>query len=223
MSWIWRCLTGPQIYRMFRFPPERGRLYEPNFLEKFGQKGLTAINVSVSVATFLSPILLTFMYRRGWLLPTKLFTFGLSAAIVWATLVILRFAGRLFSRDYLDFLAVLESQKNISNRRFLRQWDFDFGHWPVDYNWRWDLGDIGKVKPRKSLKGLQQNNIIFEAESAYLPPVRWFRRGLSALAAHSVGRRMIYPGSLSLLQAAMSSVLDEGRRKVRQMCLSLVR
>lgn len=93
---------------------------------------------------YTSPIILTMLYRRGYFVMESLSSaLKLSTGIGLLVLVsyCLRGYGRCRTLTYTNFLKALDqAQKNRSEevKRELRNYDFDFAAWPVDF----DINDI---------------------------------------------------------------------------------
>lgn len=151
-----KCFTGPELYKRYRIAPDGTPLtYSANFLETSGGTVISLLRGCYHVGIYLSPFILHSLYRRGLYGSSEL----LMKVGVWATMIYVgatffRGIGRMVNRDYLEFIAVLnltQSQPtNESYKRLLRQYDFDFHHWPLDYGWQNELNNE-TVKPRKFL------------------------------------------------------------------------
>uniref|UniRef100_A0A673CG15 Abhydrolase domain containing 16A n=1 Tax=Sphaeramia orbicularis TaxID=375764 RepID=A0A673CG15_9TELE len=101
----------------------------------------------------------------------------------------LRGWGRWKNSEYVQFVSILEETKQNhtpGNKKKLKCYDFDFSCWPSDFSWT------------------EVSN----------PTIIYIFFLFSFLIVHSFGRRMLYPGSVRLLQKAMKSLLDQGRNKL---------
>jgi len=78
----------------------------------------------------------------------------------------------------------------------LRHYDFEFSHWPVDFQTPESSGISGKEltqnRRRVGIKGIPCELIAY-------------------IMAHTIGRRMLFPGSVALLQNAVDPMLQQGR------------
>uniref|UniRef100_A0A669E523 Abhydrolase domain containing 16A, phospholipase n=1 Tax=Oreochromis niloticus TaxID=8128 RepID=A0A669E523_ORENI len=77
----------------------------------------------------------------------------------------------------------------LSFQKKLRCYDFDFSHWPLDFSWT-------------------------EVSSPSYATVSLSVFVCSFVIAHTFGRRMLYPGSVGLLQKAMRPMLQQGQAKL---------
>ncbi|KAF5902355.1 protein ABHD16A, partial [Clarias magur] len=127
----------------------------------------------------------------------------------------LRGWGRWRNPEYHQFVTILEETKKnhtSSNKKKLACYDFDFSHWPADFSWRevsnpkLSKAGVSLLKPEPKHRG---------TADSLLNSVRTLPCHIvSYLVAHSFGRRMLYPGSVGLLQKAMRSMLQQGQAKL---------
>lgn len=219
------CFNGPRVYRKYRegnFLVEQQQqpngIYKTNFLEEHCGFVVGMIETSWSIIFYVSPFLaVSAAYRRTLLgmSPEFALKLALGLAFVYGGAYLGRGLGRAMNKDYLTFLQILFSAKNTSsssnagaalttNLRNLRRYDFDFQHWPIDYRWR-DEDKFGeKIHPRKFLPD-------YETDKEEGTIKKFLMDGLSYAVAHTVGRRMAYPGTLALIQTAVAPALDQGK------------
>uniref|UniRef100_A0A672HNS5 Uncharacterized protein n=1 Tax=Salarias fasciatus TaxID=181472 RepID=A0A672HNS5_SALFA len=123
--------------------------------------------------------------------------------------------GRWRSPEYLQFVSILEETKKNhtpANKRKLRCFDFDFAHWPADFSWtevsspKLSKAGVSLLKPEPRLRGAA-DSVLNSVLSSFISPS-------SFLIAHSFGRRMLYPGSVGLLQKAMRPMLQQGQARL---------
>uniref|UniRef100_A0A8D3ABI8 Abhydrolase domain containing 16A, phospholipase n=1 Tax=Scophthalmus maximus TaxID=52904 RepID=A0A8D3ABI8_SCOMX len=219
-GWLWlRCVLGPHLQRIHRSPdPSRaeGRVgrrvrvsmgcnYQPRSLEKHTDSILGWASALWSLSYYSSPLLLCYLYRKG-----RLLTFD-----CWL--------GRWKNSEYLQFISILEETKKShtpANKKKLRCYDFDFLHWPSDFSWtefysfkfhkfnplKLSKAGVSLLKPEPRLRG---------AADSVLNSVRTLPcHIISFLIVHTFGRRMLYPGSVGLLQKAMRPMLQQGQAKL---------
>uniref|UniRef100_A0A4W5PMN4 Abhydrolase domain containing 16A, phospholipase n=1 Tax=Hucho hucho TaxID=62062 RepID=A0A4W5PMN4_9TELE len=128
----------------------------------------------------------------------------------------LRGWGRWRNSEYQQFISILEeTRKNHtpSNKKKLACYDFDFSHWPADFSWEevsnpklLSKAGVSLLKPEPKLRG---------AADRVLNSLRTLPCHIvSFLIAHSFGRRMLYPGSVYLLQRAMRPMLQQGQARL---------
>uniref|UniRef100_A0A674BU97 Abhydrolase domain containing 16A, phospholipase n=1 Tax=Salmo trutta TaxID=8032 RepID=A0A674BU97_SALTR len=169
-----------------------------------------------------SPLVLCYLYRKG----------SVCVCTLWHSLLLSPFPslsgwGRWRNSEYQQFISILEeTRKNHtpSNKKKLACYDFDFSHWPADFSWEevsnpkckqddcvWLLSKTGVslLKPEPKLRG--PTDATFSLPSLFL-------LFSSFLIAHSFGRRMLYPGSVFLLQRAMRPMLQQGQARLIEEC-----
>lgn len=138
-------------------------------------------------------------------------TTGISILVVISLCI--RGFGRARSSQYSRFFKAFEqSKQNLSNpelRKVLREFDYEFKHWPADWSVR-QLKDKEKIEPMpvaslKTARDLKSKGLLtipYEI-AAYL-------------AINLFGLKMIYPGSLKMFQNYFHPMLVEGRQKMIQ-------
>uniref|UniRef100_A0A8C7NLG4 Abhydrolase domain containing 16A, phospholipase n=1 Tax=Oncorhynchus mykiss TaxID=8022 RepID=A0A8C7NLG4_ONCMY len=142
-----------------------------------------------------SPLLLCYLYRKGSVCVC------VRSYSLWHSLLLSPFPslsgwGRWRNSEYQQFISILEeTRKNHtpSNKKKLACYDFDFSHWPADFSWE------------------EPTDATFSLPSLVLPLS-------SFLIAHSFGRRILYPGSVYLLQRAMRPMLQQGQARLIEEC-----
>ncbi|KAM8847101.1 phosphatidylserine lipase ABHD16A [Synchiropus picturatus] len=227
-GWLWlRCVLGPHLQRIHRSPDQsrlegrhgkRGCNYKPGGVEKHTDSILGWASTLWSLSYYSSPIILCYLYRKGYICSSKLVP---ASQIVGTVLVCLlgvaclRGWGRWRNSEYVQFISILEeTKKNHSseNKRKLRSYDFDFSYWPPDFSWtevsspKQTRAGVSLLKPEPRLRG---------AADGILHSVRTLPcHVVSFLITHSFGRRMLYPGSVGLLQKAMRNMLQQGQARL---------
>uniref|UniRef100_A0A4W4E4C1 Phosphatidylserine Lipase ABHD16 N-terminal domain-containing protein n=1 Tax=Electrophorus electricus TaxID=8005 RepID=A0A4W4E4C1_ELEEL len=227
-GWLWlRCLLGPNLHRVHR-PPEqprpegragrRGWDYQPRSLERHTDSILGWALALWSLSYYSSPLILCYLYRKGYICSSKLVPLSQyvgTALVCLLGVACLRGWGRWRNSEYLQFITILEeTRKNRtpSNKRKLASYDFDFSHWPADFSWKevsnpkLSKAGVSLLKPEPKHRG---------ATDSLLSSVRTLPcHVISYLIAHSFGRRMLYPGSVGLLQKAMRPMLLQGQARL---------
>lgn len=151
------------------------------------------------LGVYTSPFIGLALYYRGYFEPQGLITITKIAAGISVILVV-SFCIRGFSRarnpTYRNFLDVLfKAQENVSETKSeLMKYDFDFQAWPVEY----DLS-----KSRRSRNVLLKNAAIPCSTFSYI--VMLPIKVIAYLAIHTFGIRLIYPGTLDMLQAILGN------------------
>ncbi|XP_061675745.1 phosphatidylserine lipase ABHD16A isoform X2 [Syngnathoides biaculeatus] len=227
-GWMWlRCVFGPHLQRIHRhpdptWPPGRvvrtGWNYQPGSLEKHTDGILSWASALWYLSYCSSPLLLSYLYGKGYICSSKLAPMSQYVATTLLCLLgvaCLRGWGRWKSTQYLEFISILEeAKKNHSpdNKKKLRCYNFDFSHWPADFSWT-EVSNPKSTKAGVSL--LKREAKSRGAADAALHSVRTLPCHIvSFLIVHSFGRRMLYPGSVGLLQKAMRPMLLQGQAKL---------
>ena len=91
------------------------------------------------------------------------------------------------------------------SRLTLSRFDFDFTQWPIDFRWNDSQMTDNKKAPQLLSSGRHSRRTIFLSIPCDI---------INYLVVTTIGRRMLYPGSVSLLQLAISGALQEGRTKL---------
>ncbi|XP_055947694.1 phosphatidylserine lipase ABHD16A-like [Argiope bruennichi] len=211
-----RCIFGPRLFRLYKNESNQGRDYVGNPIEHYSDGFVKTVFFSLSMAWSLgfytSPLLASFMYRRGYFTTegmVTLYRLSSTVGILIFFSMFIRGLGRMMNSDYLTFIASLDAYKQHRTRDLkyqIGQYDFDFREWPVDF--RWNEGMIDASKPKIYLnKGAERDGILSKLMA--LPCDI-----LSYIAIHTFGRMMIYPGSIGLLNTFLSPILLKGRSKL---------
>ncbi|XP_016387725.1 protein ABHD16A-like [Sinocyclocheilus rhinocerous] len=222
-----RCLFGPNLQRIHRSPdqtrtdgrtPRRGWNYQPRGLERHSDSILGWASVLWSLSYYSSPLLLCYLYRKGYICSSKLAPLSQyvgTALVCLLGVAYLRGWGRWRNPEYLQFISILEETRRNntpSNKKKLACFDFDFKHWPVDFSWKevsslkLSKGGVSLLRPEPKHRG---------AADSVLNSVRTLPcHILSYLIVHSFGRRILYPGSVGLLQKAMRPMLQQGQARL---------
>ncbi|XP_058866811.1 phosphatidylserine lipase ABHD16A-like [Acipenser ruthenus] len=239
--WL-RCITGPKLQRIHRQPdPNRaepnqtgpgpglggvrqlGWPYQPKALERHTSSILSWASILWSLSYYTSPLLVFYLYRKGYICLSKLVPVGQytgTLLILLLGVACLRGIGRWTNPEYVQFITILEeTKKNNSpeNKKKLASYNFDFRSWPADF--RWDEvssrkgqspGGVALLKPEPKHRGATDSVL----NSVGKLPCQI----ISYLIANSFGRRMLYPGSVCLLQKAMMPMLNQGQARLVEEC-----
>ncbi|CAH1271079.1 ABHD16A [Branchiostoma lanceolatum] len=212
MAALWRCATGP---RLFRIPAnsegKQSRPYEANTAEVLGDRIIQWASFMWSLSCWTSPILVTYLYRKGYFTLEGMnsgLRMAMATAVIMSGAFWLRGIGRWANPDYCTFIAILTAARQVfsaENKVRLARYDFDFWAWPVNYSWtQMAIRDVPmkRLQPRSKARGVAAKVWGLPCDVA------------SYLMVHTFGRRMIYPGTVGLLQKAMAPMLQEGRKKL---------
>eukprot|EP00099_Drosophila_melanogaster_P020834 NP_647880.1 uncharacterized protein Dmel_CG1309 [Drosophila melanogaster] len=200
---------GPNLYMEYRGVPEPQRkMYEAGAVEKFGEQILSTLSVMWSVGYYTSPLLVTFLYRRGYLVTDSIPTLAkitTSVGLIVILSLVMRGLGRKQSRSYSNMIKALVRAKSSKApgdaNSELRRFDIEFNAWPVDFDVKALTGDTKKpVVTARRREPIQLATLPCEA--------------IAYLAINTFGLSMIYPGSVKLLQKLMRPMLISGRAKL---------
>uniref|UniRef100_A0A8D3ABF2 Abhydrolase domain containing 16A, phospholipase n=1 Tax=Scophthalmus maximus TaxID=52904 RepID=A0A8D3ABF2_SCOMX len=218
-GWLWlRCVLGPHLQRIHRSPdPSRaeGRVgrrvrvsmgcnYQPRSLEKHTDSILGWASALWSLSYYSSPLLLCYLYRKGYICSSKLVPVSQYVGTVLVCLLgvaCLRGLGRWKNSEYLQFISILEeTKKSHTPANKVRS----LQHEAITQ--KLSKAGVSLLKPEPRLRG---------AADSVLNSVRTLPcHIISFLIVHTFGRRMLYPGSVGLLQKAMRPMLQQGQAKL---------
>ncbi|KAJ8038795.1 Protein ABHD16A [Holothuria leucospilota] len=124
--------------------------------------------------------------------------------------------GRYNNSEYQKFIKVLEAAKQSSDpvvRQKVRNYDFDFNHWPVGFSF--SESTRNEAKPL----GLSLEKMRAESSSSRSPGLLSQLIGLpcellSYCTMHTFGRWLVYPGHTELLNQLVASAIQENRDKM---------
>ncbi|XP_055910639.1 phosphatidylserine lipase ABHD16A [Eupeodes corollae] len=210
---ILRYIFAPKLFMEYGMGSLQ-KMYEPGGLEKFGDQILSTLSMMWNIGYYSSPLIVTFLYRRGYLVAdsiSSLAKFTTSIGIIVVLSMCMRGIGRSQSRSYNKLVKALEQARSSNNseeaKKSLRLFDFDFKYWSVDFdvlNLQYEDGK--KISPTSSSKRTPRQKPF------------WFSSLPCEIAAyiaiHTFGIRMIYPGSVKLLQSYLRPMLVAGRAKL---------
>ncbi|GLV42642.1 uncharacterized protein CBL_03381 [Carabus blaptoides fortunei] len=209
LKYVWQCMFSPRLNKIYGSQAEQ--LYDPSVFEKWSDQFISSLYFIWNFGIYTSPFLATFMYRRGYFVAenlTAVSKFVTSIGVILVVSLYMRGYGRANNSTYQDFVKVLrDAKKNMTaeTKRQLTLYDFEFSAWPVEFQW-YDV---------ESLQTRERVNITRSSRRSVLT---WFVtlpcQIISYVAVHTFGIRLVYPGSLYILQAMLSSSLQQGRFKL---------
>nr|CAH0103169.1 unnamed protein product [Daphnia galeata] len=206
-----KCLFfGPRLIKVYGCSERNALTYLPSGAEKLGDGFLKLMNWSIRLGIYTSPLVIWVLHKKN-LLGYDGFHSLIRFTAICTFLCSISLAARAFGRfrnpHYVKFITHLEVAQNNYNsntKKFLSQYDFDFSAWPVDY----DAKEIPKDsdKPRRFVDQESKNRSI--TEIAKLLPCRI----LGYFVAHSIGIRLLYPGTI--MQYFIEPNLIDGRSRL---------
>ncbi|XP_026541220.1 protein ABHD16A isoform X1 [Notechis scutatus] len=240
MAKLLSCVLGPRLYRVYRErSPTRSRrlraepddgsqssldpswesYYQPRTLEKHADSILALASVLWSISYYSSPLAVFYLYRKGYLTMPKVVAISHYAGtmlLLLAGIACLRGIGRWTNPQYIQFITILEDAHRYGtpeHKKKLASYNFDFRSWPVDFRWdeftsRSDSGNVpllrSEPKHRSAINGFLHAVKKLPCQIA------------SFIVAHTFGRRMLYPGSVYLLQKALMPMLLQGQARLAE-------
>ncbi|XP_038672150.1 phosphatidylserine lipase ABHD16A [Scyliorhinus canicula] len=227
MAAFLRYISGPKLRRIHRGTDgSPGFYYQPRALEKHSDSILGWAYILWSVSYYTSPLLLLYCYRKGYIILSKIVPAASYASVLLLVLTgvaCLRGVGRWSNSEYVQFVSILEETKRSNtaeNKKRLAAYSFDFNHWPEDFIWN----EVSSQKDHRLTKVSKTGVPLLKPELKYRGTpdsfvgqiLRFPCHIVSYLMANSFGRRMLYPGSVSLLQKAIMPMLLQGQARLME-------
>ncbi|XP_023016579.1 phosphatidylserine lipase ABHD16A [Leptinotarsa decemlineata] len=204
---IWEIMFTPRLIKIYS--PRGETFYQPDTLEKWSDRVIRSLPVLWKIGLYTSPVWIGILYQRGYfehdrlMILSKLVT---SFGIIIVASFIVRAMRRLQKDDYCEFLNSLrEAEKNLTpvTKRKLNMYDFEFKAWPVEFKC---TEDNSRTQLSLEKKWTSHSLTNFVAE---LP-----LKAIAYAAIHTFGIRLIYPGSLGILQMILDQSLLQGRGRL---------
>ncbi|KAJ6652943.1 hypothetical protein lerEdw1_010301 [Lerista edwardsae] len=242
MAKLLSCVLGPRLYRVYRerepgrphrhrseaahtpgVPPEPSweLYYQPRTLEKHADSILALASVLWSISYYSSPLAVFYLYRKGYLTMSKAVAFSHYAGtmlLLLAGIACLRGIGRWTNPQYIQFITILEDAHRYGtpeHKKKLAGYNFDFRSWPVDF--RWD--EASSRSDRRNVPLLRPEPKHRSAVNGFLHAVKKLPCQIASyIVSHTFGRRMLYPGSVYLLQKALMPMLLQGQARLVEEC-----
>uniref|UniRef100_A0A1A9UTS3 AB hydrolase-1 domain-containing protein n=1 Tax=Glossina austeni TaxID=7395 RepID=A0A1A9UTS3_GLOAU len=226
---FFRYVFGPKLYMEYGMSNVQ-KLYEPIGLEKFGDQIISTVGKAINdnkltslnkfptlqlslmwtISFYTSPLLVTFLYRRGYFVMESISTvtkISTSIGLIVMVSMIMRGMGRSQSPSYTRMVKAMELLKSPNTeeegKRALRLFDFEFDYWKVDF----DVKNIQSDEKKGKGVVLKKVSRLFRWTTFPCEIIAYF-------AIQTFGIRMMYPGSVKLLQSYMRSMLVTGRGKL---------
>ncbi|KAL7986356.1 hypothetical protein Chor_011522 [Crotalus horridus] len=134
--------------------------------------------------------------------------------LLLAGIACLRGIGRWTNPQYIHFITILEDAHRYGtpeHKKKLASYNFDFRSWPVDFRWdeftsRSDSRNVSLLRPEPKHRS---------AVNGFLHAIKKLPCQIASfIVAHTFGRRMLYPGSVYLLQKALMPMLLQGQARL---------
>lgn len=188
------------------------KVYEPNALENLGDRVLQSIYFMWKLGVYTSPLLVGFLYRRGYFEYDGCITLTKVAGLIGGILAVsyvIRSLGRSTNPMYQKFVKTLsDAQNNLTpdTKQKMAQFDFEFYAWPVEF--KYNELDKDDVRSRQYITKNQTSRGVLQVGSSLPCHI------LGYLAVHTFGIRLIYPGSLSIFNNLIYQTLIQGRSRL---------
>ncbi|XP_017780495.1 PREDICTED: protein ABHD16A [Nicrophorus vespilloides] len=212
IKYVWKCIFTPRLIKLYGFGPVE-KLYEPTALENLGDTVIQSLYLIWKLGVYTTPLLVIFLTRRGYFEPEGFVTLTKFITLLGGVIVssyLIRGIGRASNPVYTKFIAALDNAQTgltSATKRDLSLYDFDFFAWPVEFRWS-DVAKLEKTASRSFIDKPESLRNIMQL-GATLPC-----QIISYLAIHSFGIKLLYPGTLTLLQNMISHNLLQGRSKL---------
>ncbi|XP_047353012.1 phosphatidylserine lipase ABHD16A [Vespa velutina] len=195
---------GPRLFKIYEITTT-GRLidksYEPKVLERWSDWVIISFTAVWSISYYAFTSAAVFMYRNSYSVMDIIYNLSKVAASA-GIILIASLAARGYSRAnnaiYSKFLKTLRNcntNYNVTTKQELCKYDFEFHLWPVEFVVTTLQGEKNRKKLR--LEEIKSNNGIKVA--------------LSCIIACTFAVKLIYPGSVSIINWALHPMLLKGR------------
>ncbi|XP_057556320.1 phosphatidylserine lipase ABHD16A isoform X2 [Hippopotamus amphibius kiboko] len=229
MAKLLSCVLGPRLYKIYR---ERASERAPSSVpgtptSVTNPPSSSWASVFWSISYYSSPFAFFYLYRKGYLSLSKVVPFSHYAGtllLLLAGVACLRGIGRWTNPQYRQFITILEAthrNQSVENKRQLANYNFDFRSWPVDFHWEEPSSRKGPRggPSRRGVALLRPEPLHRGTADTFLNRVKKLPCQITSyLVAHTLGRRMLYPGSVYLLQKALMPVLLQGQARLVEEC-----
>lgn len=206
MKYFVQVLTGPKLYKIYR-DGSMDNIYTPGILEKCSDQIITLGKNIWSIAFYTLPICCVYVYYKGIYNNYDSNSYIRVAGAVGCLMTLsflVRGLGRSANPKYMEFLRTYndKSLNKVTYLSMLRKYDFDFTAWPVTYD----------ARPETSSRFSLQTSHTTSANLAIYEkiPIQF----LAYMATHTFGLRMVYPGSLAIINYLFDSALMIGRTQL---------
>ncbi|CAK9803354.1 Phosphatidylserine lipase ABHD16A [Anthophora plagiata] len=212
---LWKCTFSPRLFKVYEVT-WFGRLvdtsYEPNNLERWGHQIVVCFAAIWSISQYTIPLVAIFFYQRSNSLIENLHTLSklaVGAGAIFITSLCIRSYSRACDSVYLKFLKTLEeahADYNSKTKQELHKYEFEFWAWPVDYKY---TDTEGREKLTLETMAASSGRIKRQTgkEFVFTLPCKF----LSYIVAHTFAIKMIYPGSISVINWAFRLKHIKGR------------
>lgn len=173
--------------------------YTADRWEKIGDLSLSTVGFFWRLSLYSSPLLAILIYRKGYMTVEGAYT--LTRITIWLGILVgasfcLRSYGRASNPHYREFLTRLSKADSPSGVAEIKKYDFDFEAWPVEFHLPVRTWKPVEASSRSGFSVLLQSPCSL----------------IGYMFLHTVGIRMIYPGSIRLINYLFKHALIDGRK-----------
>ncbi|KAI4479903.1 hypothetical protein M0804_010642 [Polistes exclamans] len=197
-------MFGPRLFKIYEVTTT-GRLidksYEPKVLERWSDRVIISYTAvwSISPYAFMSAAVVMYLQCYSVMdIAYYLSQVAAGANVILFTSLAARGYSRANNAVYSKFLKALkdyQANSNMTTKQELCKYDFDFRSWPVEFQVSTITGEKNRTKLR--LEEVKSNSVI--------------RIILSFIIAYSFALKLIYPGSVSVINWVLHPMLLKGR------------
>ncbi|XP_074101305.1 phosphatidylserine lipase ABHD16A [Cotesia typhae] len=205
---IWGCLFSPRLYK---YQETTWKSYEPNGFERWGDHVVTSFATLWSLSIWAVPIISPFIFRRSYSLIDNVCTisrFIAGAGVIFIASLAVRGYARANNPTYLKFIKTLTKAQqayNEESKEALLKYDFQFWAWPVDF----EILSLDRPDGRKRIVIQNSSRLARRGGKDLIMAVPC--KIVSYIVANTVAIRLMYPGSLTIVNFAMQSPMLQGR------------
>lgn len=167
--------------------------------------------LSSNLFLYASPAIIVLLLSRTSEYATSAIKVAMSVITIYTTGFILQGYGRKNNPDYVSFYQKYQtfnrrnwldnSKETRELKRELMKYDFEFTHFPIEFKSNTPV--VLRYDPP-----MRKGNNLFETVQVKILDL------IAFVAVITFGRRMLYPGSVWILQKAMNPMLQKGRTRM---------
>lgn len=231
---LWRCSFGPRLFNIYEVL-QNGHLiakpYEANILERLSDQIVICFAAIWSISPYTIPLVAILFYQQTYTYVTENVGSLSNLAARISAVFVMSFAARGYSRAtnpvYVKFLTTLDgsSHTNFLNtldtattamREDLENYHYEFWAKPVDFNAKQSELERNTTREGSASEAIGQSSVVAKRQTGkefmFALPCKF----VSYIVAHTFAIKMIYPGSVSVLNwALLRSALLQSRIQIK--------
>ncbi|XP_057333480.1 phosphatidylserine lipase ABHD16A [Microplitis mediator] len=206
---IWECLLSPRLYK---YQETTWKAYEPNGFERWGDHVITSFATLWSLSIWAVPIISPFIFRRNYSLVENVYTlskFFAGAGVIFIASLAVRGYARANNPTYIKFMKTLTKAQrayNDESKEALLKYDFEFWAWPADFH----VLSLERPDGKKRIV-LQKNSSRSSRRGGKDLIIAVPCKIVSYIVANTVAVKLMYPGSMTVINLAMRTTMLQGR------------